>query len=310
MTDYPKLLMEFDKAGAEWVVVAYLTGDSRMIQVCEGDESPHVVTGKFMTNCPEDIIKKENKLIGHSTDPIAIKQIREEHCLEIFEAASAFLPRTMSIRQCGKKSNHGLNYDEKYKTFALMNEIDEREAKKIISLYTKHAYPGIPIWHENIRRQLQDTRTLTNCFGRQCRFLDQWGGDLFRSAYAFLPQSTVVDMVNQGMLLGYMDESPEFENFDLLAQVHDSILIQEPVDDWERIARLSIKLGLEYMSPTLQYSGREFNIDTDLKIGLDWGETSHDDPSKGMHEISLVDDVDKMVETFKETWEKLHESKA
>jgi len=67
--------MEFDKAGAEWIVVAYLTGDARMIDVVESGKSPHIVTGHYMTGLPEDIIEKEAKLVGHHTDPSIIADI-------------------------------------------------------------------------------------------------------------------------------------------------------------------------------------------------------------------------------------------
>ena len=92
----------------------------------------------------------------------------------------------------GKKSNHGLNYDEGYNTFALINEIEIAEAKRIVNLYHS-IYPGIRQWHEFIKRQLSTDRTLTNCFGRKIRFFDGWSDSLFKAAYSALPQSTVAD---------------------------------------------------------------------------------------------------------------------
>src|SRR3990172_8844115 len=135
----------------------------------------------------------------------------------------------MSVRQCGKKSNHGLNYDEGYKKFALINELEERESKVIVEKYHE-IYPGIRnTWHRKIKAQIEKDRTITNCYGRKRRFLDRWGDELFKAAYAFEPQSTVVDMLNEGMCLIYESQELYLHEVELLAQVHDSILTQIPL---------------------------------------------------------------------------------
>ncbi len=46
------ILCEFDKAGAEWVVVAYEAGDQKMIDVVNSSESPHAITGQYISNAP------------------------------------------------------------------------------------------------------------------------------------------------------------------------------------------------------------------------------------------------------------------
>ena len=38
-----------------------------------------------------------------------------------------WLPRIMSLRQCGKKSNHGLNYDEGSGEFGLINKSQSKK---------------------------------------------------------------------------------------------------------------------------------------------------------------------------------------
>jgi hypothetical protein len=291
------MLMEFDKAGAEWVATAYISGDGRMIDVVESGDSPHVRTGMLISGADADLVEKESKFIGHNSDPDTIERLRNQHVPEIYDL-DLFLPRTMSIRQAGKKSNHGLNYDMGYKRFALENEMDERDAKRIVTLYLHTAYPGISAWHEGVQRQLQDNRTLINCFGRKRKFRDAWGDDLFKAAYAFLPSSTVVDMVNQGMADAYYDDSWAFEDFDLLAQTHDSTTNQFPAGQWRRQAEFSIKYGLEYMSPVVQYGGREFQIKTDLKVGTHWGE--------GMIEVPLIDDVDALALSLEAAWDQLN----
>lgn len=296
------LLMEFDKAGAEWVVVAYISGDARMIDVVESGKSPHVVTGSLISKLSETDVIRENDIVGNETDPDTILTLRKEQCPDILELSSIFLPRAMSVRQAGKRSNHGLNYGMKYKRFALSNEIEERDAKRIVISYTTDAYPGIVtgFW-EPVRRQLKKDRTLINCgpFNRKVRLLNEWGDDLFNQGYSFIPQSTVVDSVNEAMCKAYEDTSPALYQADLLCQTHDSVTWQYPVNDWTMAAEFCIKFGLGYMDPELEYNFRKFHIGTDLKVGTHWGDS--------MIKCKLTPDVKQMSDNLKEAWNNLHE---
>jgi len=147
---------------------------------------------------------------------------------------------------------------------------------------------------------LRENRTLVNCFGRKRRFLEPWGNDLFKAAYAQLPQSTVVDMVNLGMVSAFKDDSEPFQAASLMQQVHDSLVYCYP-PVFEQMALFCIKQSFEYMSPLCSYSGREFKVKTDLKMGFRLGE---DDLVK----VKLTEDVDKMVENLKEAWEKINDT--
>lgn len=284
------VLWEVDKRQAEWVVVAYLCGDANMIRVIEEGKDTHVHTSSLMFNAPPEVLMMEDKLIGNNTDPDTIAQLRHSH--DIIERYAGALPRTMSGRQCGKKSNHGLNYDEGFIQFALINEIEQREAKRIVEMYHL-IYPGIHVWYEYIKRVLQKDRSLTNCFGRKVRFLDAYGPDMFKAAYSCLPQSTVVDSLNQGMVKIYNDDdicSKRGANIDLLAQVHDSILFQVPLEV-VRSSRFPEILGRVYraVSPDITYSGRTFKIATDSKIGLNWGGYNKTMNPMGMRGMDLAE---------------------
>ena len=180
------ILMELDKAGAEWVIVAYASGDASMIHVIESGKSPHTVTGSLISGAPEEFVERENAIIGHHTDPDTIYDLRMEHFQNEFENSNWFFPRIFSIRQMGKKSNHGLNYDMRYRRFALENEMDETESKAIVESYHRDAYPGIKLWHNTIKNKLNENRTLENCFGRRRKFFDAWGPELFDAAYSFI----------------------------------------------------------------------------------------------------------------------------
>jgi DNA polymerase family A len=267
------IILEFDLAGAEWVVVAYLSQDPNMLSVVSSGKSPHIVTGALISGAPESFVLEEHKAVGSHTDATTIMMLR--HKLTI--PSGIFLPRVMSIRQAGKKSNHGLNYNMKYRRFALENEMMEEDAKPIVEAYTQKAYPGLKdrYW-PSIKKELKDNgRTLVNCFGRKVKLRGEWGEELFNQAYSFKPQSTVVDVVNRAMRLAYANEAPEFENFFLGAQVHDSLQVQVRVpcstEEWNSLGRMILKLK-EYMRPELEYNGTKFRLGCDAKLGVNWGD--------------------------------------
>lgn len=256
--------IDIDKARAEWVVVAYLAEDEFMIQAHESGLDVHARTAQLMFNESLETILKENRAIGHSTDADSILRIRKEQFPALLENKS--LIRTMSMRQAGKKAGHSLNYDEGARQFSLLNEITESEAQRIIDLYLK-AYPGVPRYHAWVRDQLRRNRTLENCFGRKIEFKEQWGRDLWKSAYSAIPQSTVVDLVNQAMVSIYRDQStPGFRSLEILQQVHDSIRFQFPLAMLDHFPD-TLERCLERMNPTLHYNGRDFHIGSDVKVG-------------------------------------------
>ncbi len=294
------LLIEFDKAGAEWVVVAYLSGDQNMLRVIEEGKDPHVVTGALISGAPEEYIIMENEHVGHNTDPNTISEIRAKMN---WAPEGIWMPRNMSIRQAGKKCNHGLNYNMKYRRFALETEMDEADAKVLVSKYHNRAYPGIKEWHEQVRTQLQKDRTLINCFGRKRRFLEAWGDELFDSAYAFVPQSTIFDTNRICMVRAWADESKEFEPLEQIAQVHDSCLYQYPAGGWNALSCVLHRVATVYMNPEMRYGGRSFHIDTTIKIGLNWSDA-------GMHDFILGDTEDETAQRLRALWDELNERKA
>ncbi len=291
------VFMEFDKRQAEWIVVAYCAGDANMMEAIEKGLDVHTHTACKMFNVTPEIVKKEAKLVGHTSDVEYISEMRfsDADVIEAIKASGKQWPRSMSLRQAGKKSNHGLNYDEGFNGFAMINEISPTDAKVIVNGY--HAiYPGIRLWYEHIKRELMKDRCLTNCFGRTVRFLDAWGDSLWKSAYSMIPQSTVVDSLNQGLSELYDDPrvcGTSGANMDILAQVHDSGLTQVPIA-WLRVREnydWLIERIRDATSPMLHYSGRDFKIATDFKFGFgNWGEYNKDKNPIGMQELDTYED--------------------
>ncbi|KKM05053.1 hypothetical protein LCGC14_1757970, partial [marine sediment metagenome] len=289
------IFIELDLRTAEWVIVAYDSGDANMINALETGIDVHAYTASQMFGIPVDVIKFEDKILGHTNDPEEITKKRPL-IKQLDPYRDNWVPRTMSMRQCGKKSDHGLNYGEGKKKFALDNEITEKEAQVIVEFY-HGIYPGIRRNYDRIQTQLGTDRTLTNCFGRKCRFLDRWNDDLFKSAYSFNPQSTVGEIVNRGMVSIYHSEDKALADWEILRQVHDSINFQSSNVNIKKIAA-GIAIAASYLRPVLSTSGRQFTIAVDCKVGFSLDK---------MKEIKITDvetmskDIERAISELKET---------
>ncbi len=177
-----------------------------------------------------------------------------------------------SERFWGKKANHGLNYGLSYKSFALIYEIPENDAKFIVNRYHT-AYPGVRKFQEAIRTQLEKGRTIENCYGRRRMFMDRWGDAMFKEAYSFIPQSTVADKINEDGLLYIYNNQDLFKHIEILNQVHDSVVFQIPIDvgwDYHYEVIMRIKQSLE---SKLEYNGIKFSIPIDCEMGLNMKDT-------------------------------------
>lgn len=292
------ILIEFDLAGAEWVVVAYLAGDQNMIGVVESGRSPHVVTGSLISGASEEFVTQEHKVVGSNTDPDTIRALRS-----VLDAPPGiFLPRSMSIRQAGKKSNHGCNYYMRYKRFALENEMPEADAEPIVEYYSTKAYPGLQKYWEMTRTMMKDNgRVLENCLGRKVRLMGEWGVELWMAAYSFVPQSTVFDVCRIGMIRAYQDESLVFHDMHIGAQVHDSLMSNYPTpvtdDDYYALARFLHDMVYHHMRVPLHYIGavdqveRQFTLGVDAKMGYNWGD---------MRSVKVTQDLDEVVANIKQ----------
>ena len=280
--------------------MAYLCNDPKMISAVESGIDIHAFTASEMTGIPIQDVHWDNKLIRKHTDRDLILDWRSKQAQHILDMDYNFLPASMSIRQMGKKSNHGLNYKEGYWRFALENEIPESEAKLYVNGYSD-VYVNLPLYWEAVERKLnKDNRVLENCFGHKRRFLDEWGSKLIKSAIAYNPQSTSVWVVNYAMRDIYNDNTEPFKDLWLHAQVHDELLFSYPIGKWREAAE--VILGCEaYMTPTISYEGRNFRIKTDLAIGLNWGEGSKENPD-GMTKISLLKNAEELAELLEGTY--------
>jgi DNA polymerase-1 len=239
LADEGKLLYSIDLSQAENRMVAYIAPEPAMILAFENKVDIHKQTASLIYSKPIEEIEYEE-------------------------------------RQWGKKSNHGLNYGLGFRSFSMIHRIPEAFAKWIVEAYHR-AYPGVRQWHENTKRELSATRTLSNLFGRSRHFYDRWSEDLFKEAYAYVPQSTVAEMINRRAML-YSYYTDHMKVIELLNNMHDGLWFQIPInaglDVHERCLR-NLRASLE---APLKYKAYEFSIPLDAGVGFNLGKADEANP--------------------------------
>lgn len=234
-------LYNIDLSQAENRIVAYVSPEPNMIAAFEKGIDIHRQTaGLIFGKLPEEISDETG--------------------------SSSLGGGLFSERFWGKKSNHSLNYDLGYRAFALLCEIQDTEAKYIVERYHS-VYPGVRQYHAWVRAQLSKNRTLTNCLGRKRLFTDRWGDELFKEAYAFIPQSTVADIINERGLAFVMN-NPAFNGVEILNQVHDSLVVQisETIPIWRHAEAL--RRLVDSLQQPISYRGISFSIPADTHVGI------------------------------------------
>lgn len=140
-----------------------------------------------------------------------------------------------TTRQVAKVINHASNYGMGPGQLSVLLGCSQPEARRHLERY-HNAYPEVRQWHQRIREQLQKNRTLVTPLGRIRKFLGKWDDSLFRSAYAHIPQSTVGDYLNMGLVELWLRLKglPAYP----VLQVHDEIVVECELGYEEEVAQL------------------------------------------------------------------------
>ena len=120
-----------------------------------------------------------------------------------------------------KKTVHASNYSIGERKFATIIQRPVAEAREIMEKYAQ-VVPELPKYHRDIQKTIKTTRQLKTIYGRTRIFTGRLDDTVFRSGYAQIPQSTVVDTINIGILGLWMITD---RNVHFVTQTHDSILI-------------------------------------------------------------------------------------
>lgn len=224
-----------------------------------------------------DLSQAESRVVGMLTrDPALVQlaqtppwevDVHRQNAALIFGIAEGDV--TKEQRYLGKRAIHASNYGMKGKKLAeeLLKDgyvLTAEQCQGMVDAYLD-AHPGIRKWQRETRQEIIRTRTLTNSWGRRIVYeYDRLDDDLYRRAYAFVPQSEVADLLNQwGLVPTWRWLRRAQMASRILTQVHDSLgLSVAPAEAWGvwEIIQASLERPRSYR-------GLELTIPVDLKLG-------------------------------------------
>lgn len=232
--------LEVDLRQAESRFVAYDSADKTLIDMLESGADVHSHVGRAIL-----------RQMGRDPDAIPPDEFKSKW------------------RQLGKKAGHGLNYGMKAGVFVetVFNELDMVITRKDAELITQAyfgLFPGIPRWHAWVRNELYTKRKLTAPSGWERYFYGRFD-DSLKEALAWRPQHTIPWITNHLMLhLCGRRKSGEL-SFQLIAQVHDSLILLVPEGSLEVAARIA--LDHKAWHPPCDLLGGRMWIPTEAKAG-------------------------------------------
>lgn len=227
LPDDGKILVNADLNKAEARAVAYLAGEERL--------------QNMLSNPREDFYK----YLAAGFTKKGITAITEEE------------------RQSFKQVVHAAHYMVGDRKLARLLGCTHDSARELLNFYYAMC-PCVKLWHIDTEQRLSRGRVLRTPMGRARMFFGRWGQDLIREAVAYVPQSTVSDIINLGIIRAFPNLPPEWE---LLLQIHDSILMQVPSDTPSEHIKRFIEHYFEF---PVEVNGKQMIIPVDIKIGLNW----------------------------------------
>ena len=242
------ILLQADYKQAEAVVVAYLINDVKLKTMFKNSfgQPPEVCDANYW-----DV----HRITAASMFGLAVEEV------------------TSDQRKVGKTIRHATNYSAGPGVVATRLGIPIKEAKVLLNKYHQTT-PQLRLWHERVKNELRKTRVLTNLLGRKHRFLERWDDSLFRSAYSFIPQSTVGDLLNRALCRVYNKHNDWLH---ILLQLHDAIYVYiKPHQLNDACEALKDCM----LIPLTTEQGETFTVDIDFSTGNNWGELEPYAPQK------------------------------
>ncbi len=177
-----------------------------------------------------------------------------------------------------KKTVHASNYRISAGYFSTVAGIPKVRATELLEAYHS-AYPEIRMWHEWVRDQIAATGILRTPFGRERIFataraeliiIGHVSNDAWKDAVSYVPQATVPDVTNKGMV--GLWESPIGSELRFHHQGHDSFLCSCPVELLGEAATELIKcLTIPFEITDIRGAKRTLTIPCDVAWGFSWG---------------------------------------
>lgn len=282
-------LCQVDQAGAEALIVAYLTPHGRYRDLFLNGIKPHVYIGVFF---PQHWEAQFPCVREFSKIPIA--KLREHPQWAAFAkavAASDGNPSATRYYYFYKQTCHSGNYGIMENTFIenLLSKsggkvnLSAAQGGEFLSTYRDVAFPELHGFHRYVERQIEEKGELRNLFGYPRRFRSLKFD--IKEAYAFIPQSTVGCITNIAVsaMQDYIFEHNK-DNWVILNNCHDSFLMQAPTSEINEVAKL-MKQMIE--QPLVGLRGENFRMRSEASIGRNWGPWDEKKNPDGLKEVKL-----------------------
>lgn len=274
-----------DQSGAEALIVAYLCRHGKFRELFIHGVKPHVFVALhvFADKWRVRISNPSVIDILLTLSPADLKSHPSFKEVDTIIKDSDNWPASQRYYFIAKMICHASNYGMKFPTFQInvleksegAVELSTADCKKFLEYYHK-LFPEIEDWHRRTQQQLLATRTLKNLFGEPRIFNGHFDDNTFKSAYAFVPQSTVGQITNYAYAelqelcdQGGTEHHPVKNwGFHPLQNNHDSILYQN-FPEFEKQAGdlVGLHLAREMVSPV---DGTIFRMKTELQVGYNW----------------------------------------
>jgi len=213
------------------------------------------------------------KLIDLFNDPT--KSIHMENAKAIL---GAYPKKDSPDYVLAKKTVHASNYRISASFFSTVAGIPPAAATLLLEAYHRN-YPEIRLWHNWVLDQIGLVGRLTTPFGRERLFataraelmiFGKVSNDSWKDAIAYVPQATVPDVTNKGMVKLW--QSPVGKALRFHQQGHDSFLCSCPVELLgEAATTLKECCTLPFQITDIKGKTRELTIPVEVAWGFNWG---------------------------------------
>ena len=265
--------------------------------------------GHILVMC--DLSQVEGRIVFVRTkDPELIRLARDRYADQHSYTASLCTGKPQELcgkgtdeRQVFKSANHAAMRGMKGKTMAdrMLKEnmlrasgvpYTETECDEFLEMY-HHAWPGIRLWQQGVRRELRVTKRLVNRWGFvwDMRY-EEMNEDLYRRAYNLYPQSENAHLTNfcgfsplwcwlQGKYSHYWNlqtcyDGHMFHSWNhrdvmqsrVCMQEHDELVCSCAPDEAYDVACFM----REHLEVELDYDGVGLSVPTEFKIGMNYGD--------------------------------------
>jgi uracil-DNA glycosylase family 4 len=235
------VFLELDLSQAEARVVAILADDPETLELFNTVDI-HKLTASWIFGLPIDKITKVMRHVGKTVRHAGNYGMKKHRLMELI-------------------TKNAYKYD-------LDITVSEWKAGKMLEAFHSNTPKIQQVFHEKTKEELAKNRELVNPFGRKRQFFARWDEDLFKEAYAYIPQSTVSDLLKKS-LLSTLNEIPDLR---ICVEAHDAFMCMVNESEVNRVAEIikkHMEVEIDFNLCSLGKGGKLI-IPAEAQVGKNW----------------------------------------